>query len=347
MTTENKKSSFAILFVDDEEKTRKYFSKAVINDFDVFTAQNVEEAKEILSKHSKNIGVVITDQRMPGGNGVVLLKHLKDHYPQIIRLLTTAYSDLGDAIEAVNKGEITRYIQKPWDFNLLKSELAQAMELFELRFQCNQLMAEKISIKNKVTKVDRAKLLLILSKNFEGINSADKSISSFIKDFALEKYNSKNNDQDFDQDFGNHDVAETLFSIDLAKKINEKIATIKTYQSSDDLTIDQVSETLSKAAKDLNLNIKIEKSDNLKIDINLSDLNLTDENNIFFAKFKNKNIESSINLLALYLLIGNFGGKFAESDNQNSVGIISKNDESRELSDEELEDLLLSVMLEN
>ena len=110
---QNTDGKYSILFVDDEEKALKYFSRLFSDEFTILTAPDTEKAKAILQENHQDIGVLITDQRMPEETGVTLLKHAKDNYPNIIRLLTTAYSDLSDAIEAVNKGEILRYITKP------------------------------------------------------------------------------------------------------------------------------------------------------------------------------------------------------------------------------------------
>ncbi len=76
--TEIKKSPFNILFVDDEEKTRKYFVKGLEKEFNILTAESVDEAKKIIEEKHNEIAVVITDQRMPGGNGVKLLQHLRE-----------------------------------------------------------------------------------------------------------------------------------------------------------------------------------------------------------------------------------------------------------------------------
>ena len=183
MTAESEitKSPFYILFVDDEDNARKYFEKGFKHGFNILTAANVEEAQKIVVERHHELAVVVTDQRMPGGNGVKLLRFLRENYPHIIRLLTTAYSDLSEAIEAVNSGEIFRYVQKPWDFGLLKTELNQAMELFELRLERNQLMHEKIMVRRKMIKIDRVKSLLLIAKCLEQIRFAEKSVKNFIK----------------------------------------------------------------------------------------------------------------------------------------------------------------------
>ena len=132
-----------ILFVDDEEKTLKYFSRIFSNDFRILTSTNVESAKQIIDQKSDEIAILITDQRMPKRKGVDLLKFTRENYPHIIRLLTTAYTDLDSAIEAVNAGEIFRYITKPWNIDKLNDHLVDAMNLYLAREQERNLLAGK------------------------------------------------------------------------------------------------------------------------------------------------------------------------------------------------------------
>ena len=123
----------AVLYVDDEPRSIKYFQRAFASDFRVLTAASVDEAEELLTSESDRVGVLITDQRMPVRTGVQLLDLVKARYPDIVRLLTTAYADMGDAVAAVNRGEIYRYILKPWDIESLRRELHGALELYRRR----------------------------------------------------------------------------------------------------------------------------------------------------------------------------------------------------------------------
>lgn len=123
----------AILYVDDEPRSIKYFVRAFERDFSILTAESVAEAEALLAAESDQVGVLISDQRMPVETGVQLLDRVKTRYPQIVRLLTTAYADLNDAVAAVNKGEIHRYILKPWDVEALRADLRAAIDLYRLR----------------------------------------------------------------------------------------------------------------------------------------------------------------------------------------------------------------------
>ena len=171
---------YSILFVDDEEKTLKYFSRFFSKDYNILTAQSTSEAKEILDQKADEIGVLISDQRMPVEKGVELLKYSREKYPNIVRLLTTAYSDLGDAIEAVNRGEILRYIPKPWDISFLELEMRHAMRFFLLTTEREQLRKEKLSVIQRVTSINKTKDLIILSAGMTHVRNPLHAIRALL-----------------------------------------------------------------------------------------------------------------------------------------------------------------------
>src|SRR5665647_2934314 len=77
------------------------------------------------------------------------LRFAREYHPRIVRMLTTAYSELGEAIEAINSGEIYRYITKPWEMGSLHADLRNALELAELRNERDQLMREKLLVQQQ------------------------------------------------------------------------------------------------------------------------------------------------------------------------------------------------------
>src|SRR5579885_1337191 len=85
---------YAILYVDDEEKSLKYFVRAFKEHFQIFTASNAQDGLKILQEHQDEIGLLMTDQRMPGEKGVWLLERARQLRPQIIRILATAFADM-------------------------------------------------------------------------------------------------------------------------------------------------------------------------------------------------------------------------------------------------------------
>src|SRR6185369_4701213 len=136
---------FAILYVDDEEKSLKYFTRAFEDQFRILTAVNAQEGFKLLEQHGEEIGVLMTDQRMPGEKGVWLLEKARQLQPRAIRILATAYADMDAAIAAVNSGAIYKYITKPWDPMHLDETLKRALEFFMVQMERDQLLREKMS----------------------------------------------------------------------------------------------------------------------------------------------------------------------------------------------------------
>lgn len=138
-----------ILYVDDEAMALKYFERLVNPLAPVITAQSVADGMRLLDERSGEIAVLVSDQRMPGAHGNELLRYARDKYPSIVRMLTTAYSELGEAIEAINSGEIYRYITKPWDLEGLHADLRNALELALLRGERDSLVREKMLLQQQ------------------------------------------------------------------------------------------------------------------------------------------------------------------------------------------------------
>ncbi|MBW1906911.1 MAG: hybrid sensor histidine kinase/response regulator [Deltaproteobacteria bacterium] len=124
-----------VLFVDDEEPNLVVFEAVCGDDFPVLTASSGAAGLQLMREHE--IGVVLTDQRMPGMTGIELLEKVEGEYPDTIRLLITAYSDLQAAEDAINRGHVRRYMRKPWD--PLRAELRDAIDLYNLNTRVKQL----------------------------------------------------------------------------------------------------------------------------------------------------------------------------------------------------------------
>ena len=159
-----------ILFVDDEATAVKYFQRAIDSLAPVVTAGTVDEGKRMLDEHAQTLAVLVSDQRMPGGYGNELLHYAHTRYPHIVRILTTAYSELEHTVEAVNQGQIHRYIQKPWEISALRMELKQALELAALRKDHAQLLREKLMVRQKQTVSNRIGTLYTLCASLAGLN---------------------------------------------------------------------------------------------------------------------------------------------------------------------------------
>ncbi|BDT69467.1 hypothetical protein os1_36580 [Comamonadaceae bacterium OS-1] len=155
-----------ILYVDDEPMALKYFERLINPMAPVLTALSVEEGKAVLRARGAEIAVLITDQRMPGATGNELLRYAREHHPQMVRMLTTAYSELGEAIEAINTGEIYRYVTKPWDLELLRSDMRNALELAETRCERDDLLREKMAVQRQQLLASRISQLAVVCAGF-------------------------------------------------------------------------------------------------------------------------------------------------------------------------------------
>lgn len=158
----------AILFVDDEATAVKYFQRAIGGLAPVVTGGSVEEGKAHLDAYADSLAVLVSDQRMPGEYGNELLRYARERYPHIVRILTTAYSEIDQTVEAVNQGQIHRYIKKPWDITALRMELKQALELAELRKERDQLVREKLSVMQQQTGATRVGMVQALCASLIG-----------------------------------------------------------------------------------------------------------------------------------------------------------------------------------
>ena len=172
---------FAVLYVDDEEKSLKYFTRAFGDQFKIYTAPNAEEGFKILQEHKDEIAILITDQRMPGEKGVQLLERVRQVKPTIIRMLATAYSDLEAAISAVNTGAIYKYIHKPWDVPQLEITLKRALEFFIVQSERDSLLHEKLSVLQNMVITDRVLGLGILAAGLNHrLKNTMRAVSSFL-----------------------------------------------------------------------------------------------------------------------------------------------------------------------
>ncbi len=172
---------YAILYVDDEEQSLKYFRHAFEDCFEIYTAPSAAEGYRVLEHQRDRIGVLMTDQRMPGESGVTLLEKARKLDPRILRILVTAYSDLETAIDSVNNGAVFHYLTKPWDPELLEGMLRRCLEYFTVQVQRDRLLREKLSVVQTMLRGDRAESMSILAS---GLNHHMRNALTAIKTFV-------------------------------------------------------------------------------------------------------------------------------------------------------------------
>lgn len=129
-----------LLVVDDEVDVLESLRHLFHRSYRVLTASSGDQALELLKKY--DVHLILSDQRMPGMSGDVFLSHARRLQPDAIRMLFTGYADIQAVINAVNEGNIFRYILKPWDAVELEGVIRQAAEQYELLAERKRLIAE-------------------------------------------------------------------------------------------------------------------------------------------------------------------------------------------------------------
>jgi two-component system sensor histidine kinase/response regulator len=129
-----------ILYVDDESNNLLAFQAGFRRLYEIYTAENVTDGIRVLNE--KDIHVILADQRMPKTTGVEFFNIVRKAHPHPMRILLTGYSDLEVVIDAINKGEIFRYVKKPWDEVELTSAIQNAYELYQTRRELRIKMDE-------------------------------------------------------------------------------------------------------------------------------------------------------------------------------------------------------------
>ncbi len=126
-----------ILYIDDDESNLLVLKATCAGELNVITASSGPEGLEILAK--QEVAVLLVDQRMPGMTGVEVFEVAQEKYPDAVRILITAYTDLTEAISAINRGHIRRYLRKPWEPGELKAALHEAVETYQTRKKIAEL----------------------------------------------------------------------------------------------------------------------------------------------------------------------------------------------------------------
>ena len=150
--------AFKILFVDDEEINLLNFRMIFQDRYEIITASSGEDGL-LCFQETPGIGLVVSDQRMPGISGTDMLSRIYDIDPDPIRVLLTAHSQVEDIMDAINLGRIYQYILKPWDANDLNRVIDRAKDLYQLKKE-NISLTRELAEKNRNLEQINYKLLI-------------------------------------------------------------------------------------------------------------------------------------------------------------------------------------------
>ena len=126
------------VYVDDDRANLLAFRAIAEPTYEVVVARSGDEALLLISQNP-DIAVLMADQRMPGMSGIDLCERVQSSHPDIVRMLVTAYSDLQAAIAAINRGHVSRYLNKPWNSEELLATLRDAVERYRLKATVQEL----------------------------------------------------------------------------------------------------------------------------------------------------------------------------------------------------------------
>ena len=154
----------SILIVDDDKNILKTLKRLFIDEeYSIYTAESGEEGLKVLEK--AEIHLIISDQKMPGMNGIEFLEKAVKDYPDVIPIILTGQAELSDALRAVNNGYVYKFIQKPWNNEDLKITVRRALEQYDLIMKNRSLTDE---LKKRVRMIEE------LEREYPGITKRPK-----------------------------------------------------------------------------------------------------------------------------------------------------------------------------
>lgn len=146
-----------ILIVDDEENILKTCQRVLLEERYSCTVFS-SPTKALKAAKRINPAIVISDQRMPGMTGIEFLENIKKRLPEAVRVIMTGYADINVAISAINRGQVFRFIKKPWDDELFKLEIRHAVE----NYRMTQRLQKSLSGMNKNKAIEKERLQGVL-----------------------------------------------------------------------------------------------------------------------------------------------------------------------------------------
>jgi DNA-binding NtrC family response regulator len=136
---ESERTRYTVLVVDDEDNVLRSVERLFRREpYRLLTAVSAEEALAAVEREP--VHLVMADQRMPGMTGIQLIQRIREQHPQVMRVVFTGYIDMNTAIDAINKGQVFRFVTKPWRDDDLKNVVHQALIQYELVAENHKLM---------------------------------------------------------------------------------------------------------------------------------------------------------------------------------------------------------------
>ncbi|MEM7552909.1 MAG: response regulator [Cyanobacteria bacterium P01_A01_bin.84] len=169
-----------ILVVDDEPDNLDLLYRTFRRDFQVLKAESGTKALETLSTEGE-VAVIISDQRMPEMKGTEFLSKTLPQFPDTVRIILTGFTDIEDLVDAINAGQVYKYITKPWDPDELKAVVQRAAETYDLLKQ----RTEELNRAN--AHIDLLRALVEVKQSASSLNSIlEEIVKSFVNNFGVD-----------------------------------------------------------------------------------------------------------------------------------------------------------------
>jgi two-component system, sensor histidine kinase and response regulator len=176
-----------ILCVDDEIDNVQALERIFRAKYNVLRATSGREALQILDQQRGPVSLILTDQRMPEMTGVEFLAQTIEKFPDTVRILLTGYTDIESIVSAVNTGQISRYLTKPWDPVDLQATVDQAVERFVMSRELTQKNFELEKAYTELKTLDQAKnqFMVLINHELKTPLTAILSFSDLLKETHL------------------------------------------------------------------------------------------------------------------------------------------------------------------
>ncbi|MBN2653694.1 MAG: response regulator [Nitrospirae bacterium] len=161
-----------ILCVDDESSVLNAIKRIFMDEeYIILTAQSGKEGIDILKVEDPQI--IISDYRMPEMNGIDFLRQVREIKPETVRIVLSGYADTASIVEAINEGQIYKFIPKPWNDDELKVTVANAVERYHL-YKQNLELTKELQTKNTELKKLNTELQKLLDEKIMHLNFRDE-----------------------------------------------------------------------------------------------------------------------------------------------------------------------------
>ena len=226
--------AYPILYVDDEPCALETVQRQFKHEFTIVTAPSGAKGLEIVAE--REVAVVLSDQRMPDMVGTQFLARVRAEQPETVRMLLTAYSDIESVVDAINLGNVCRYLTKPYEERELRIAIREGIERYVLVKERDRLYAEKIETMKRIARANRLSAVGTLAAGLaHEINNPLVPISTF-----LQMLPAKRRENQPDEEYWGALYQVTVKEVERIRGLIRQLLTYAKFSEEADLNLDPV-----------------------------------------------------------------------------------------------------------